>query len=176
MASNVPALPPGRSFDHPAVFSRYNRWANGRIYDACATLEPTAYMAARPSFFGSIHATLNHILVADMLWMGRLQGRPVQLALNDELHGDLESLRGARETFDEAILAHCDDLGEGWQSADLVYNNSRGEPFTTPLVQVYWHMFNHQTHHRGQVHGLLSHAGVAPPPLDLIYFLREAGA
>ncbi len=175
MADNVPAIPPGRSFDHPAVFSRYNRWANARLYAACGDLGREAYMAPRPSFFGSIHATLNHILVADMLWLGRLRGTPVTLALDAELHRELEDLRAAREAFDRDLVDHCDDLETGWQEAVLSYANSRGEPFETPLVQVYWHLFNHQTHHRGQVHGLLSQAGVAPPPLDLIYFLREAG-
>jgi hypothetical protein len=93
MADDVPVIPPGRSLDHPAVFSRYNRWANTRLYDACAGLAPDAYMAERPSFFGSIHRTLNHILVGDLLWLGRLEGRPQTIALDAELHGDLASLR-----------------------------------------------------------------------------------
>lgn len=170
------SLPPGRSLDHPAVFARYNRWANARLFDACGALEDAAYMASRPSFFGSIHRTLNHILVADRIWLGRLVGAPPDLALDAELHGDRASLQRAREAFDRELLTHCDGLAEGWREASLIYANSRGESFETPLVQVYWHLFNHQTHHRGQVHGLLSHAGAEPPPLDLIYFLRLAGA
>lgn len=175
MAGNDAVPPPGRSLDHPAVFSRYNRWANGRLYDACAALDREAYMAARPSFFGSIHGTLNHLLVADLIWMGRMTGRPRALALDAVLHEDLAGLRVAREELDRAIVAHCDGLAAGWQQAMVTYANTRGEPFETPLVQVFWHLFNHQSHHRGQVHGLLSHAGTAPPPLDLIYFLRETG-
>lgn len=175
MADDVPAIPPGRSLDHPAVFSRYNRWANSRLYDACASLDQDAYLAERPSFFGSIHRTLNHILVGDLLWLGRLEGRPQTIALDAELYGDLAGLRTARHDLDLALIAHCDHLGENWRDGILAYATSRGEPSQTPRVQVYWHLFNHQAHHRGQVHGLLSHAGVAPPPLDLIYFLRAAG-
>jgi len=172
---DVAALPPGRSLDHPAVFSRYNRWANTRLYDACALLDSAAYRAERPSFFGSIHATLNHILVGDMLWMGRITGKPLAIALDAELHGDLAALRAAREALDRNIIVHCDGLDEGWPEEILHYANTRGEAFETPLAQVFWHLFNHQSHHRGQVHGLLSHAGAVPPGLDLIYFLREAG-
>ena len=175
MAENGDTLPPGRLPYHPAVFSRYNRWANRRVHDACEGLDRDAYLAQRPSFFGSIHRTLNHILVAYLIWMGRIAGEPRALALDDELHGDLASLRMARGALDDAIVAHCDGLETGWQEAVLHYANTRGEPCETPLVQVFWHLFNHQTHHRGQVHGLLSHAGVAPQQLDLIYFLREAG-
>jgi uncharacterized damage-inducible protein DinB len=176
MANDGFAIPPGRSGDHPAVFSRYSRWANGRLYDACTDLDRAEYMAERPSFFGSIHRTLNHILVADLIWLGRLQGAPVQLALDHQLHDDREGLRAAREACDDDLVAHCDALDGDWRDAHVAYANSRGDRFQTPLVQVYWHLFNHQTHHRGQVHGLLSQAGVTPPPLDLIFFLREAGA
>ena len=57
--------------EHVRRMARYNAWANGRLYDACATLPPAEYYAARPSFFGSLHATLNHILVGDSVWLGR---------------------------------------------------------------------------------------------------------
>jgi len=176
VSMTVASLPPGRSTSHPAVFARYNAWANRRLYDACAALPEAEYRAARPSFFGSIHATLNHILVGDRLWLGRIAGRPEQIALDAELHGDLAGLRAAREACDGRIVAAMDALDGAALDEVLEYRNSRGEPSRTPLVQVLWHLFNHQTHHRGQVHGLLSQTTVAPPPLDLIYFLREAGA
>jgi Uncharacterized protein conserved in bacteria len=83
---------------HIRRFARYNRWANTRLYDACAKLSPEEYYAARPSFFGSIHATLNHILVADTIWFCRFTGKPTShiKALNQILHEDFAGLRAAR--------------------------------------------------------------------------------
>jgi uncharacterized damage-inducible protein DinB len=152
----------------------YNQWANARLYAACADLPEADRKAARQAFFGSIHRTLNHILVADRLWMGRILGAPESLALDEELYGDLASLRAARQALDRLMIEHADGLDDAGLDGDLVYKTTRGEPSVTPLRHVYWHMFNHQTHHRGQVHDLLTQTSVAPPPLDLIYFLREA--
>lgn len=160
--------------EHVRRMARYNAWANGRLYDACATLPAAEYYAARPSFFGSLHATLNHILVGDSVWLGRFTGRPAAhvKALNQILHEDFAGLRQAREAKDAEIVAFCDGLDDAALAGTFSYTNMRGEPFTDPLLPPLMHFFNHQTHHRGQVHGLLSHAGIDPPELDLIYFLR----
>ncbi len=163
------------ALDHARRMARYNRWANTRLYDACAQLSPEAYHAARPSFFGSIHATLNHILVGDSIWLGRFKGAvPPQLTrLNMILHEDFAGLRAAREAKDAEILAFADGLDATALAGSFTYKNMRGDAFTDPLFPPLMHFFNHQTHHRGQVHGLLSHAGIEPPELDLIYFMRE---
>ena len=163
------------ALDHIRRMARYNRWANNRLYDACAQLSHEDYHARRPSFFGSIHATLNHILVGDSIWLGRFQGAvPAHLTKLDMiLHEDLPDLRAAREAKDEEILAFCNGLDAAALAGQFTYRNMRGEAFTDPLFPPLTHFFNHQTHHRGQVHGLLSHAGLSPPELDLIYFLRE---
>src|SRR3546814_2836907 len=104
----TPSLP----LQHARRFARYNRWANARVYDACAALAPDAYYAARPSFFGSLHATLNHILVGDSIWLGRFKGSPPPhiTALNQILHEDFESLHAARSAKDAEIVAFCDGL------------------------------------------------------------------
>lgn len=161
--------------DHVRRMARYNRWANARLYDACAQLTPADYHAARPSFFGSIHATLNHILVGDSIWFGRFTGNvPAHLTkLNMILHEDFAGLRAARAAKDEEIVAFADSLDAAKLHDTFTYRNMRGEQFTDPLFPPLMHFFNHQTHHRGQVHGLLSHAGVGPPELDLIYFMRQ---
>ena len=161
--------------DHVRRFGRYNRWANRRVYDACAQLAPADYHAARPSFFGSIHATLNHLLVGDSIWFGRFTGNvPAHLTRLDMIiHEELPSLRTARAAKDEEIVAFCDQLDEAKLNDTFSYANMAGKRFTDPLFPPLMHFFNHQTHHRGQVHGLLSHAGVSPPELDMIYFLRE---
>src|SRR5690606_6436861 len=165
------------ALDHVPCMARYNRWANNRLYDACAMLSPEDYFAPRPSFFGSIHATLNHILVGDSIWLGRFTGSvPAHLTRLDMiLHEDLATLRAAREAKDAEIIAFTDGLDSAALSGSFTYRNMRGDEFTDPLFPPLTHFFNHQTHHRGQVHGLLSHAGVEPPELDLIYFLRESG-
>jgi uncharacterized damage-inducible protein DinB len=161
---------------HVRRFGRYNRWANDRLYDACAALAPAAYHAARPSFFGSIHATLNHILAGDSIWLGRFTGRPATqiTALNQILHEDFSALRAARAAKDAEIVSYCDALTADALRASFTYANMSGQPFTDPLLPPLMHFFNHQTHHRGQVHGLLSHAGAQPPELDMIYFIRAA--
>ena len=163
--------------DNLRLLARYNRWANGRLYDACATLPEADYRAARPAFFGAIHRTLNHILLADRLWLARIRGdAPIALPLDAELYATLAELRAARVVEDDGIVAYLDGLEAAALEEDVHYTNTRGDPFATPLGVILQHLFNHATHHRGQVHDMLTQTEVAPPPLDLIYFVREAGA
>ncbi len=161
--------------DYFRTFARYNQWANRRLYAACASLHEADYMAPRQAFFGSLHGTLNHILVGDRAWMGRLTGHPANIkSLDQILYGDFAGLRVAREAEDAQIIAYMDALDEPTLNSTLRYKNMAGESVATPVRFVLAHMFNHQTHHRGQAHGLLSQTSVKPPPLDLIYYLREA--
>jgi len=154
--------------------ARYNAWANRRLYDTCGELTVSDYAAQRPSFFGSIHATLNHILVADRIWLSRFEGRPNEIeSLDQILYDDLATLRSAREVEDARILGCVGGLDEDALAAPLRYRTMAGTPQETPLGWTLAHVFNHQTHHRGQVHGMLSGTPVAPPSLDLIYFTRE---
>ncbi|HUN48928.1 MAG TPA: DinB family protein [Stellaceae bacterium] len=155
-----------------ATFARYNAWANQRLYDACAHLPEPEYMEPRPAFFGSIHATLNHLLVGDRIWLGRIEGRVERLALNQILYGDFTALRVARVAEDERLIRTVASLDAAALDQPLDYLSSAGERRRVPLRLVLGHLFNHQTHHRGQVHGLLSQTRVAPPGLDLIDFLR----
>jgi uncharacterized damage-inducible protein DinB len=160
-----------------ATLARYNAWANRRLYDTVGALPESEYMKPRPSFFGSIHATLNHILVGDRLWLARIEQRSApKLALDQILYGDLLALRVARIAEDEHIINLVAGMPEQRLDEELEYRNTRGERQRTQLRLVLGHFFNHQTHHRGQVHGLLSQTSIAPPPLDLIYFVRETGA
>jgi uncharacterized damage-inducible protein DinB len=160
---------------HLRTFGRYNRWANRRLYDACAALGEAEYRKPRQAFFGSIHGTLNHLLVGDRVWLGRIEGKDSGIARLDAiLVEDLAALRAAREAEDARLLALVDRLDDKDLAATLAYRNMRGEPQETELAWVLAHLFNHQTHHRGQVHDMLSQTKVAPPPLDLVFFLREA--
>ncbi len=134
------------------------------------------YHKSRPAFFGSLHGTLNHILVADRAWTARLTEAPSKPGrLDEELYPDLAALRAARVAEDARLI----DLVDGYDATDLAqtfaYTNYQGASFANTRAEVLTHLFNHQTHHRGQAHGLLSHAGAAPPELDFIFYLREGG-
>ncbi len=154
---------------------RYNRWANRRLYEACAGLDDAERKRDRQAFFGSIHGTLNHILAADRIWLSRLNGQPHGIRTLDQiLFDDFDALREAREIEDGRIVDSVDALDEDKLRSMLRYANMAGEPQETRRDIVYMHVFNHQTHHRGQAHGLLSQAGIEPPELDLIYFIRES--
>ena len=159
------------------TFARYNQWANRRLYAAAGSLHEADYMRAVPSYFGSLHATLNHILVGDRIWMGRLTGKADTgiRSLDQILYADLVGLRVAREAEDALIINYADELDEPTLNSTLRYKTTKGDPQATPTRLVISHLFNHQTHHRGQCHGLLSALGLEEPPeLDLIFFVREA--
>lgn len=160
--------------DYFRRFARYNAWANRRLYEACGSLGDADYGAKRASFFGSIHATLNHILVGDRIWLGRFENKPHDIkSLDQILFGDLAALKPAREAEDRRILAFTGRLSEAALAGALDYRNMAGEEISLPMVAAIAHFFNHQTHHRGQVHGMLAGTTVPPPPLDLLYFLPE---
>ncbi len=156
------------------LLARYNAWANERLYAACAALAESELKAKRRAFFGSIHATLNHILVGDRLWMSRLAGGTLVLPLNKILYEKFAPLRAARRAQDALLLGLVDGIAASRLDEPLHYRNTKGEDFATPHRLVLGHLFNHQTHHRGQVHDMLSQTAVAPPELDLIYFVRQA--
>ena len=158
------------------AFSHYNAWANARLYEACGRLAEADYLAPRPAFFGSLHGVLNHILVADRLWLGRIEGREVAIAaLDQQLYGEFAGLAVARRAEDARIVALIEGLEEADFAKPLRYRNMAGEDCEDPLGTVLSHVFNHQTHHRGQAHGLLSQTEVPPPSLDMTAFIRETG-
>jgi uncharacterized damage-inducible protein DinB len=160
------------------TLSHYNAWANRRLYRACEALSETEYMRERGSFFGSLHATLNHILVADRIWVARIERwTPPNLKSDQILYGDLIGLKVARVAEDEHIRIMVAAITQERLDQPLDYRDSRGDRFEAPLRLVLGHFFNQQTHHRGQAHGLLSQTKVPPPPLDLIAFIhrQEAG-
>lgn len=157
--------------DHVLRFSRYNAWANERLYAAVATLPAEEIGRDRGAFFGSILGTLNHILVGDRVWLGRITGTDYGIrALDQVLYDDFAELWEARRTFDRVIE---NVVGAVPLDGDLRYKTIGAVEKTTPMAVVLDHVFNHQTHHRGQVHHMLGMAGVEPPALDLIYFVRE---
>lgn len=160
--------------EHYLRFARYNRWANRRLYAAAAALPEDRLWKDMGAFFGSLMGTLNHILVTDRMWLARFEAQPApDLKLNSVVHRDLPGLTLAREALDERILGFVEGLDQARLTAEITYASTLGSRFTQPLELLLAHVFNHQTHHRGQAHGLLSQLGAEPPILDLVYFSRQ---
>jgi len=155
--------------------ARYNQWANARLYNACHDLSDAERKLPRKAFFGSFHGTLNHIMVGDRIWLSRIVPRdaPLVIPLDSELYADFAELRREREKQDVYIVDYVSGLNENKIAGDVSYATTSGAPNVMKLGLILQHFFNHQTHHRGQAHGLLSQTDVAPPPLDLLYYVRE---
>jgi uncharacterized damage-inducible protein DinB len=156
----------------------YNAWANAQVYGAAAQLSEEQLWRDVGLFFGSLGGTLNHILVADRVWMKRFTGtgdHPQKL--NAILHRDLAGLRAAREAEDARISAFIAGLTPEKLEASFTYRlMTRPETVTSKLWPDLLHVFNHQTHHRGQAHtGLSLLTEKEPPSLDMIYYARAKG-
>jgi uncharacterized damage-inducible protein DinB len=154
-----------------------NRLANARLHRACAGLDPADLTARRPAFFGTIQATLNHMLMVDRFYLNALLGRALDRALLDEATfcPDLPTLTAWQADTDLALIAHVDGLTPD-TLAEIVAID-RGERVQHDRRDdVLSHLFQHQTHHRGQVHGLLSATPVKPPQLDEFIVGDDAAA
>lgn len=159
---------------HFQMLAAYNRWANRRLFAAAAELPADAPDRDLGAYFGSVLGTLNHLLVADLIWLARFEeAGPPKLALDQRLYDSIETLAVARGELDSRIAAHVAALDERAYAWPLVYHNMAGDRFEQPRGEILAHFFNHQTHHRGQAHALLTRLTGAAPALDLIYFLRE---
>lgn len=159
---------------HFASLAAYNRWANRRLCDAVAGLPDAVWREDRGAFFGSLRGTLNHLLVADRVWLRRIEGSgPQPSALDEILFDRFDAFRPAREAEDERIIRMVEAADEARLASTLSYRTMAGAPFEQPLTLVLTHVFNHQTHHRGQAHTLLTQSGCDAPPLDYLFFVRE---
>ncbi len=166
----------GMTPDYFRAFARYNTWANRRLYQTAGTLSAEALAQHRPAaFFRSILGTLNHLVVADRIWLHRLEScGPQHSRLADEPFPRFCDLLAVRRAEDERLIAFVEGLDQPRLNSELAYRTLRGTELRQPLWQVLAHLFNHQTHHRGQAHALLKDAGLEPPELDLLIFQREA--
>jgi uncharacterized damage-inducible protein DinB len=159
------------------MLAAYNEWANRRLYEAAAALSDADYRADRGAFFKSVHGTLNHLIVTDRIWMGRFTGaRAAPARLDAILFEDLGALRTARIAEDARIIAFVDGLDEAALAGTFRYTRvSTPEVFEQRLAPALLHLFNHQTHHRGQAHCVLTGLAADAPALDLLFFQRESG-
>ena len=153
---------------HFQMLARYNRIANERLFAKCGQLDDAEYRKERAGSFGSIHGLLNHILLGDRRWMGLFEsGDRETPPLNQTLYDDFSSLQSARAREDARIEAFFTGLDAAFWSRSFPYRNNQGKDYVETAHVACSHLFNHQTHHRGQVHVMLSQTPVAPPSLDL---------
>lgn len=149
----------------------YNRWMNDKIYAACAELSDEERKLDRKAYFGSIHGTLNHLLLSDRLWFGRFIGRPFKVErLDQELFADFAELRAERTLTDQDIEGWVQGLSDTQLAGKFRFTSIVN---AAPRVYDMWvcvtHFFNHQTHHRGQLTALLSQCGKDYGVTDLIW-------
>ena len=159
---------------HFIMMAAYNRWANGILYDAASVLTDEEYRRDTGAFFASMHGTLNHVLVADMIWMHRFTGQgELPGRLDTILHDSFEELRTAREAMDQRIQSWVDRLNDDVLGGRFTYVTATDmKTVSQRLAPALAHFFNHQTHHRGQAHATLTALGKPSLALDLIYFQR----
>jgi uncharacterized damage-inducible protein DinB len=165
-----------------AFMAQYNRWMNERLYDTCEQLGDAERKRDRSAFFGSIHNTLNHLVLADQGWLRRfaregvaftalpdtLFALPETYSLDLVLYDNWADLRAKRAQLDAAIEQWVTQMPPDFPMHTMHYANSKGVQRVHPAWQAITHFFNHQTHHRGQVTTLLMQAGVDPGVTDLI--------
>lgn len=166
-----------RAMENLRMLAAYNRWANRLVFDAAAALSEDELYRDTGAFFGSIFGTLSHLLTADRVWLNRFTGEgPRPAALDERPCATFAALQAARKDEDGRIIAYVEGLSQEQLESQISYT-----PLSSPgLVQhrlspALSHMFNHQTHHRGQVHAALTGLGKPSLAIDLIYFLRLEG-
>ena len=166
------------------ALARYNRWMNDKLHELAATLSDEARKRDVGAFFKSIHGTFNHLLLADRVWLARFMGVTVAhdfmgpggiRSLDQELYADFEDLRRQRALTDDELSTWVSGLTDGRLAAPIVFIR-RGQKQECPLWWTVAHVFNHQTHHRGQVTTLLMQQGCDPGVTDLYAMLREEAA
>ena len=160
-----------------ATMARYNQWQNASLYQAAGTLSDAERHADRGAFFGSIHGTLCHLLWGDTFWMSRFDGwtpPPVGLAESPGMIAEWDALAAQREEADAKILDWAGRVSETWLSGNVTwFSGLRQTDVTRPAVLCVMHFFNHQTHHRGQAHAMVTAAGATPEDTDLVAMPAE---
>jgi uncharacterized damage-inducible protein DinB len=151
--------------------ARYNRWQNENLNGVADALSDEERRKERGAWFGSIHKTFSHLLWGDQAWMSRFTDLPrptVGIPESVNLVPEWNTLKSERRTFDQTILDWADGINDTWLAEDQTYFSvSTKSEWTQPRWVLVTHMFNHQTHHRGQVHSMLTQAGGRPSDTDL---------
>jgi len=155
------------------LMARYNRWQNENLFGVADQLTDAERRRERGAFFGSIHQTLSHLLWGDRAWMSRFTDVPPPeggIPQSVSLYPDWDGLKRERAAFDKMILSWAEGLDESWLTGDLTwFSGAIKREISKPKWILVTHMFNHQTHHRGQVHCMLTQAGARPHDTDLSF-------
>lgn len=150
------------------LLARYGRWMNERLYACVGTMSDEARRRDRGAFFGSIHRTLSHVVWADSVWLARFtNGTYAEKAYGADLFETFESLCAARDAADTAILDWAGQVDPAWLASSFDYRASNGQRRRIPAWVAATHLFNHATHHRGQLTTLIKQAGIDPGVTDL---------
>jgi uncharacterized damage-inducible protein DinB len=160
------------------MLAAYNAWVNERLYDAAARIPDDEYRRDRGAFFGSVHGTLNHLLLGDRIWMHRFTGTGDEpKELDAILYEDFVELRAARRAEDARIVDYIAGLTDAGHAGTIRYRSTRSPAeIEQQLAPLLLHFFNHQTHHRGQAHCLLTEITGEAPSFDLLVYQRQTGA
>jgi uncharacterized damage-inducible protein DinB len=160
---------------HFVAMARNNAWANHRLLSACEALTPAEFAAPRVSFFPSLRATLNHILMVDQYYIDALEGRDAlrRYSEPDLDFADARSMRLAQTESDRRLIAFCERQTDDMLARNCILPRPNRTPPPTPVAAVLEHLFQHQIHHRGQAHAMLSGTGVKPPQLDEFFLAGE---
>ncbi|WP_432473005.1 DinB family protein [Amphritea sp. HPY] len=172
---------------HFELLAGYNQSMNEQLYHAASMLDAEQLGEDRGAFFGSVSGTLNHLLVGDIIWLKRFAEHPVGFAslepvltfpspaaLSEILFSDFTELHRVRMVLDTIIQSFALEAREEDYAVALAYNNTKGKAFVKPFGFLVQHLFNHQTHHRGQISTLLSQSGVDPGVTDLLMLIPDA--
>ena len=162
------------NIDYVCTMARYNAWQNQSVFDAADTLDEAARNLDRGAFFKSIRGTLSHLLWGDHIWMQRFSGSPAPAVSSIEASPDMtvdwSELKQQRIAMDQAISTWAQSLDAAWLKDELTwFSGSAKREISKPAGFLVVHFFNHQTHHRGQVHAMLTAAGARPDDTDLFY-------
>lgn len=164
--------------EHLRAMARNNAWANHRLLNACAQLSDEDYRAKRTSFFPTIELTLNHILSVDGYYLDALDngGRRWRelYALRDVPCETFEELRRKQETADRRLIGFCAQLSDAGLEEIVILNRPDDRRYPERVQDVLAHLFQHDIHHRGQVHAMLAGTAVAPPQLDEFFLAQDA--
>lgn len=171
---------------HLQLLATYNQWMNNKVYETAGRLDADELKRDRGAFFGSILGTLNHLVVADTIWLKRFATHPAcqetlraitalpsPTRLDQVLYDDFETLATHRRWLDEQILGWIGALEEDDLDVVLHYHSTKGIPGSRRFGGLLVHFFNHQTHHRGQVSTLLSQAGLDIGVTDLLMLIPD---
>lgn len=161
------------------TMARYNAWQNNQIVDIVKAMDEDALWRDHKAFFGSIMHTLNHILWADTLWMSRFCSDVDLPDVPGSESTNYMATRGEWQAARFRLDGRIRIWGETLSNLDLAgemtwYSGGMQRDFTQPVALCITHMFNHQTHHRGQVHAMLTASGQSAPTTDIVFMPEDA--